>query len=74
MEILSIIGVGIVSVTIILFEWPKFNQDEKKEKVAFLSILSIAFVLCSLLIMYPDMKGPTDLTFQIFSPFFPLLE
>lgn len=74
MEIIAIIGVGIISVGLAIFEWPRFNQDEKREKLAFVSILVFAFVLSSVFIVYPEMKGPTELTFKIFSPFFPLLE
>lgn len=74
MEIIAIIAVGIISVAIAIFEWPKFNQDEKREKLAFVSILTFAFVLSSILIVYPEMIGPTEITFKIFSPLFPLLE
>jgi hypothetical protein len=72
--ILEIIGAAVIITVIVLYEWPKFNKGEQKEKIAFITLLGLGFLLFILLINDPDMFGPTDIVVEIFKPLFPLLE
>jgi uncharacterized membrane protein len=70
----AIFGIMVIVILMTLFEWPKINQNQKKEKVAFVAITAISFLLAILLNMYPDMPGPTQLVESIYKPFAKILE
>lgn len=70
----AIFGMSVLMVCIVLFQWPKLAQNQKKEKVAFLSLSFLGWALAILLIIYPDMVGPTEFIGGIFKPLGKLLE
>jgi multisubunit Na+/H+ antiporter MnhB subunit len=70
----AIMGIIVMFIIMALYEWPKINQNQKKEKVAFVVIISIGFTLAILLNMYPNMPGPTQLVEVIYKPFSKILE
>ncbi|MDF2962301.1 MAG: hypothetical protein K0S39_4036 [Paenibacillus sp.] len=68
----SLIGIIVIVALMILFEWPKINRS--KEKIAFIILTAIGFVLAIVLLFYPDMPGPTQMLISIFKPFGKLLK
>jgi hypothetical protein len=61
-------------VLIFLYEWPKIDKTKKKEKITFLSLNLIGWVLAVLLIFFPDLPGPTQVVETIFQPLSNILE
>lgn len=57
-----------------LYQWPKLKKNQKKEKAAFLSLLILGWALAILLIIFPDIPGPTQLIDWIYKPFGKILE
>lgn len=53
---------------IILYDWPKLNKKQKKDKVTFIVMVSIGWLIGVLLIFYPDIPGPTQWVDWLFSP------
>jgi ABC-type Co2+ transport system permease subunit len=74
MKLASVFGITIVVVLMTLYEWPKINREQKKEKVAFVSLSGAGWFLAVLLVYYPDIPGPTDLIDMIFRPLGRVLE
>ncbi len=70
----AVFGIMVIIMIIILFEWPKINQVQKKEKVAFMALNAIGCLLAILLIFYPDMPGPAQLVEAIYKPLGKFLE
>ncbi|MEY2196586.1 hypothetical protein AB7942_28300 [Neobacillus sp. BF23-41] len=66
------ITVGVVLIT--LYEWPKINQNQKKEKAAFVTLTAMGWLLSILLLYFPDMPGPTQMIEKLFKPLGKLLE
>jgi Na+/melibiose symporter-like transporter len=64
--------VTIAVLLITWFEWPKLKQKPKKDKVAFISLLLIVWLLSMLDL--PNTPGPTTVLHFIFKPFKGLLE
>jgi hypothetical protein len=67
---------SLISVVIgmILYEWPKLNKNQKKEKAAFLTLTAIGCFLAILIIFFPSLPGPTQLVEAMFKPLGKLLE
>ncbi|MDB5055483.1 MAG: hypothetical protein JWM44_3533 [Bacilli bacterium] len=70
----AVFAIVIIAILMTLFEWPKINQNQKKEKVAFMIVTGIGCLLAFLLIIYPEMPGPTQLVESIYKPLGKLLE
>ncbi|MDN3015893.1 hypothetical protein PH210_06685 [Paenibacillus sp. BSR1-1] len=66
------ITVGVV--LLILFEWPKMKQNQKKEKAAFVTLTAMGWLLAILLVFFPDMPGPTQMIEKLFKPLGKLIE
>lgn len=74
MELLAILGIILIGILITLYEWPKINKDQKKEKRTFVIITVGSIVLATLLVYFPEMPGPTQIVEGIFKPLGKLLE
>ncbi|MED1472732.1 hypothetical protein [Bacillus salipaludis] len=74
MKWLEVIGITVCVVLIILFEWPKMEQNQKKEKTAFVTITAVGWILGILLLFFPDMPGPTQMIEILFKPLGKMLE
>lgn len=74
MKILSAVGVLFVVILMALYEWPKMDKNQVKEKWAFVLLALTGWVLSVLLIYFPDMPGPTQLIEFIFKPLGKFLE
>jgi hypothetical protein len=63
-----VLAATVVSVLIVLFEWPKINRGYKKEKAALLVFTAIGWGLWLLLIIFPDLPGPTQFVQNLLRP------
>ncbi|MCY9666760.1 hypothetical protein M5X11_17795 [Paenibacillus alginolyticus] len=70
----AIVGISVIVALMVLYEWPKMDQKQMKEKAAFLALSGVGFILAILLVFFPDMPGPTDLVNMIYKPFGQILE
>jgi multisubunit Na+/H+ antiporter MnhB subunit len=70
----EVAGITVILLAIALFEWPRMNSNQRKEKAAFATLSFIGWVLAVLLIFQPEMPGPTQLVEFIYKPFGKLLE
>lgn len=57
-----------------LFEWPRIRQNRKKDKAAFIVVLSLVCMLAVLLTYFPGLPGPDDWVEAIYKPLGKLLE
>jgi Na+/melibiose symporter-like transporter len=53
---------------IILYGWPKLNQKQKKDKVTFIALTIMGWLLAILLVFYPELPGPTQMIDAIYRP------
>ncbi|ASN05765.1 hypothetical protein [Virgibacillus necropolis] len=74
MNLAFVFGITVVVVLITLYEWPKINRDQKKEKAAFVTLTGAGWLLAVLLVFFPDIPGPTDLIDAVFRPLGKFLE
>ncbi|WP_126426975.1 hypothetical protein [Brevibacillus marinus] len=64
----KVFGVTVVSVLIVLFEWPQINRGRTKEKAALLVFTAFGWGLWLLLIFFPDLPGPTHFVQNLLRP------
>ncbi|QPA33004.1 hypothetical protein [Thermaerobacillus caldiproteolyticus] len=63
-----ILGTLVLVALIFLYEWPRINRTQKKEKVVFIVLLSLGTILAIMLILNPDLPGPTQMIEYIYKP------
>lgn len=68
------VGIAVVVLLIVLYEWPRIGEEKKKEKAAFAALTAFGCVLGGLLILFPGLPGPTQWVEAVFRPFGRLLE
>jgi len=64
----KVLAATVVSVLIVLFEWPKINREHQKNKAALLVFTAIGWGLWVLLIYFPDLPGPTHFVQNLLRP------
>jgi multisubunit Na+/H+ antiporter MnhB subunit len=69
-----ILGTLVLVALIFLYEWPRINRTQKKEKVAFIVLLSLGTILAMVLIWNPDLPGPTQMIDYLYKPLGRMLE
>jgi multisubunit Na+/H+ antiporter MnhB subunit len=69
-----ILGTLVLASLIFLYEWPRINQTQKKEKAVFIVLLSLGTILAMVLIWNPDLPGPTQMIDYIYKPLGRMLE
>ncbi|MBM7653883.1 hypothetical protein [Neobacillus cucumis] len=69
-----LLGCTALIILIILFQWPKLNQDQKKEKAALIILSALGWIMANLLLFFPDIPGPTELVDWIYRPLGKLIE
>ncbi|NSL50808.1 hypothetical protein [Calidifontibacillus erzurumensis] len=74
MKWIGILGVSFIIVCIFFIQWPKMKKYSLKEKIVFLSMTFLGWILALLLIIFPDLPGPTQLIDTIFKPLGKILE
>jgi hypothetical protein len=67
-------GSTLIVVCMTLFQWPKMNQNQKKEKTAFVTLTLLGWALMNLLLAYPNISGPTEWIDSIYKPLGRFLE
>lgn len=56
----AILGTTAVLVFMTIWEWPKMEVHMKREKLVFVALTILGWVLAVLLVFYPDLPGPTQ--------------
>ncbi|AVX07679.1 MULTISPECIES: hypothetical protein [Priestia] len=74
MKWITVIGITVCVVLIFLYEWPKMDRNQKKEKAAFVILTTMGWLLAILLLFFPDMPGPTQMIDMLFKPLGKMLE
>lgn len=69
MKIISVLLIIVIAALIALYEWPRINEGQKKEKRVFGALMLGAVTLAILVVYFPEMPGPTELVQLIFKPF-----
>jgi multisubunit Na+/H+ antiporter MnhB subunit len=69
----AILGLTIFVSFMFLYEWPKMNHKQEKEKAAFIVLVVMGLLLGVLLVFFPDLPGPTQLFETILKPFSKML-
>lgn len=64
----KILVVTVVSLLIIGFEWPKISPEYKKERVSLLVLTVLGWGLWVVLVLFPDLPGPTQLMENLLNP------
>ncbi|WP_445487806.1 hypothetical protein [Niallia sp. 03133] len=68
MKWVSIIGIiGLLSL-IFLYEWPKIEKTEKKERWTFIVLTASSGMLAIILLLYPTIPGPSQFVYALFKP------
>ncbi|KQL49903.1 hypothetical protein AN963_09505 [Brevibacillus choshinensis] len=67
-----IVTMTVLAVLLILYEWPRVKKLPKKDKVVFLTLVFMAWVLS--MFDLPNVPGPTTLVQALFKPFGIVLE
>lgn len=74
MKIGLILGTLVLVALIFLYEWPRINRTQKKEKAVFVVLLSLETILAIVLIWNPDLPGPTQMVDYIYKPLGRMME
>ncbi|WP_374718512.1 hypothetical protein [Parageobacillus toebii] len=74
MKIVFILGTLVLVALIFLYEWPRINRTQKKEKAVFVVLLSLGTILAIVLIWNPDLPGPTQMVDYIYKPLGRMME
>lgn len=74
MEWEFILGTTGVAIFMVLITRKELSRYRKKERAAFLVLAALGWLLACLLILFPDMPGPTQLVDKLYKPFWGLLE
>ncbi|GAA4855511.1 hypothetical protein GCM10023310_38110 [Paenibacillus vulneris] len=70
----SAVFATVVTLLMVLYEWPRMKQHTRREKAAFIVITLTGWILAVLLVLFPDMKGPTQWVDALYKPLGKLLE
>lgn len=62
-----VIGVTLVVAFMILYEWPRMNPNQKKEKLVFVILIAMEWVLAILLLFFPDLPRPAQMIESVFN-------
>jgi multisubunit Na+/H+ antiporter MnhB subunit len=70
----ALLGVSVMIFLLILFGSPGINKKQKKEKIAYITLFVIGWLLACMLILFPDTPGPTQVVDRMLKPLGKLLE
>ncbi|MFP3125246.1 hypothetical protein OH784_21405 [Ectobacillus funiculus] len=62
-----VIGITLVVVLMILYEWPRMNPNQKKEKSVFIILIAMEWALAILLLFFPDLPRPEQMIEAVFN-------
>ncbi|MEH6948869.1 hypothetical protein V7068_17720 [Bacillus sp. JJ634] len=60
MKWLFALGITFLVACMILYEWPKMKQNQKKEKKVFIVLVTFEWLFSLIFLFYPDLKNPSD--------------
>lgn len=69
-----IIGITLVVTLMVLYEWPRMSQNQKREKSVFVILVTMEWLLAILLLFYPDLPAPTQMVETVFQPLSKIFE
>jgi multisubunit Na+/H+ antiporter MnhB subunit len=64
----------VIIIFMFLFQWPKININQKKEKAAFITLTILGWLLINFLFIFPNTPGPTEFIDFMYKPLGRLLE
>lgn len=64
----AVFGLSVIVTFMFLYEWPQMNRKQKKEKVTFIGLTAMGWLLGVMLVFFPDLPGPTQLFDNLFKP------
>jgi hypothetical protein len=64
----------VIIIFMFLFQWPKININQKKEKAAFITLSLLGWLLINFLFIFPNAPGPTEFIDFMYKPLGRLLE
>jgi len=70
----TLFGITLITVCIFLFDWPKIEHKQKKEKITLIVLTAFGWCLAVLLVYQPDLPGPTQFIDTVFKPLGKMLE
>lgn len=70
----ALLGITVIVACMVLYDWPKMNPKQKKEKAAFLGLTAMAWMFGLLLVLFPNLPSPSGLLSNLFKPLGRLLE
>jgi len=74
MKVWLTIGTLIMVGLIWWYEWSRLGREQRKERAAVAILLSLAAILAVLLIINPELPGPTQLVNALFRPLGKMME
>jgi multisubunit Na+/H+ antiporter MnhB subunit len=64
----AIIGITIVAILMVLYEWPGIKPGQKKEKAVLIGLTLMGWSLAITLLFLPNLPGPTQWIDTLFQP------
>lgn len=74
MKAASLLGTTLLVICMVLHQFSKLNQNQKKERVILIIFSTLGWIVAGLLIFFPDAPGPTQLIDALYKPLGKLLE
>ncbi|HET7580792.1 MAG TPA: hypothetical protein VFK33_16055 [Bacillales bacterium] len=74
MNILFCIGLTVIILLMAIYEWPKMEKQQKKERKAFIILSGLGWLLGVYLIYFPHSNGPTQWVGKLYQPLTALLQ
>ncbi|MBB6283230.1 hypothetical protein [Geobacillus subterraneus] len=74
MKVWLVIGMLIMVGLIWWYEWSRLEREQRKERAAVAILLGLGMILAVLLIINPELPGPTQLVNALFRPLGKIME
>lgn len=68
MKWVQMFAITLIPLLITLYEWPKLRHKGIRDKAAFSVLTGAGWILAILLIVYPNMPGPSQMAEVLFKP------
>ena len=74
MKAAFVIVTTIIYIFISLYEWPKMDRKQKKDRFGLVMLSIVGWMLAFVLIIFPDIPGPIQFIEYVFKPIGRLLD
>jgi multisubunit Na+/H+ antiporter MnhB subunit len=64
----AIIGITLIAILLVLYEWPRMKSEQKKEKAVLIGLTLMGWSLAVTLLFIPNLPGLTQLIDMLFQP------